>query len=455
MLGIALVHAVLMTIFVFDLVSKQRVFLHEQSDNNILSLSQTLASNSVSWVLANDVIGLEELVDSQTQFPDLVYVMILSPSGRVLGHSDHSKVGLYVEDATSCSLIDAEPVPQYLISNSSLVDISSPILANGKLIGWARVGSSQEKINAGLKDIIREGIWYTVFAIVVGSIFAWLMARGITLGVQHLVSVAEQIRKGDESARIHTEREDELGQLGTTLNNLFDTQIRQKIMIQRTQLEQHQTLLEYKKTVVQLEETSNRLELVIEGARLGTWDWNIKTGDVVFNDRWAEIIGYTLEELAPNVSTWKQVIHPEESDKIGQVLIEHLEEHSAVYLTEYRLKHKSGEWIWVLDAGKVISRDENGAPLRAVGIHLDITKQKEVEVELKKALAEVKTLSGFLPICSFCKSIRDDDGYWHQLEQYISEHSDTVFSHGLCMKCAKEHYGDLMNPKVKNDVEER
>ena len=66
MLGIALVHAVLMTIFVFDLVARQRSFLHEQSDNTTLSLSRTLASNSVSWVLANDVIGIEEVVDSES-----------------------------------------------------------------------------------------------------------------------------------------------------------------------------------------------------------------------------------------------------------------------------------------------------------------------------------------------------------------------------------------------------
>ncbi len=66
------------------------------------------------------------------------------------------------------------------------------------------------------------------------------------------------------------------------------------------------------------------------------------------------------------------------------------------------------------------------------------------ERELQKALADVKELSGFLPICSFCKKIRDDEGYWQQVDKYITEHSDVLFSHGICEHCAEEHYGDIL-----------
>jgi hypothetical protein len=64
-------------------------------------------------------------------------------------------------------------------------------------------------------------------------------------------------------------------------------------------------------------------------------------------------------------------------------------------------------------------------------------------VELKKALSEIKQLRGILPICSYCKKIRDDKGYWKQIESYIREHSDAEFSHGICRDCAKEHYPEL------------
>lgn len=80
----------------------------------------------------------------------------------------------------------------------------------------------------------------------------------------------------------------------------------------------------------------------------------------------------------------------------------------------------------------------------------DITDRKQAEkereqliLELQDALAQVKTLSGLLPICSSCKKIRDDEGYWNQIEAYIQEHSEAVFSHGLCPECAKKLYPDI------------
>ncbi|MCD6292636.1 MAG: response regulator [Deltaproteobacteria bacterium] len=76
-----------------------------------------------------------------------------------------------------------------------------------------------------------------------------------------------------------------------------------------------------------------------------------------------------------------------------------------------------------------------------VNTHITLRRQ---QLELEKALAEVKKLSGFLPICSFCKKIRDDKGYWQQLEKYIDEHSEAKFSHGMCPECMEEHYGDLL-----------
>jgi len=81
---------------------------------------------------------------------------------------------------------------------------------------------------------------------------------------------------------------------------------------------------------------------------------------------------------------------------------------------------------------------------------MDITERKRVEEErnrvvsdLKKTLSEVKTLRGFLPICSHCKKIRDDKGYWNQIESYIHKHSDAEFSHGICPECAEKYYPDM------------
>lgn len=221
MLGIMLVHAVLMSIFVYDLVERQREFLHVQSVKQAKSLVKTLAVNSTSWVIANDVIGMEETIGSLVDYPSLRYAMILSPEGRVLGHTDSSKVGQYVTDSYSQQLIITEQ--QHVLIQNEAIDIASPILSNGVFIGWARINLSQKDIATGLEIIIRDGLIYTLLAIVIGALFAFYMAKGITRGLQQIVSVAEGVKGGNQSLRANISRHDEIGTLGEDFNIMLDT----------------------------------------------------------------------------------------------------------------------------------------------------------------------------------------------------------------------------------------
>jgi hypothetical protein len=93
---------------------------------------------------------------------------------------------------------------------------------------------------------------------------------------------------------------------------------------------------------------------------------------------------------------------------------------------------------------------EDGKIVGAVVTFWDISERKRAEAEREKlinelqdALAQVRTLKGFLPICAHCKKIRDDEGYWQQIERYILDRSEAEFSHGICPDCAKEHYQDF------------
>ncbi len=74
-----------------------------------------------------------------------------------------------------------------------------------------------------------------------------------------------------------------------------------------------------------------------------------------------------------------------------------------------------------------------------------VTERKALTHNLQNALSQIKTLSGFIPICSYCKKIRDDAGFWNSLENYIHKHSDAQLSHGICPDCAQKHYGDLVS----------
>jgi len=127
----------------------------------------------------------------------------------------------------------------------------------------------------------------------------------------------------------------------------------------------------------EIAEARKRLDLVIDGASLGTWDWDAVTGNTVYNRRRAEIIGYAPDEISSDISAWQSFIHPDEVEYVNKRFKDHLEGRTSVFRTEYRLRHKTGKWVWVLDVGKVLERDGEGKPLRVVGILLDITENKE------------------------------------------------------------------------------
>jgi PAS domain S-box-containing protein len=133
----------------------------------------------------------------------------------------------------------------------------------------------------------------------------------------------------------------------------------------------------------QLRKQGQRLAEVIWGTDIATWEWNVQTGETVFNQRWAEIVGYTLEELAPiNIDTWSKLVHPDDGQRSGQLLAQCFNRKSESYVCEARMRHKNGEWVWVLDRGRVIEWTALGKPLRMSGTHQDITERKRAEAEL-------------------------------------------------------------------------
>jgi diguanylate cyclase (GGDEF)-like protein/PAS domain S-box-containing protein len=133
-----------------------------------------------------------------------------------------------------------------------------------------------------------------------------------------------------------------------------------------------------------IKEKGTRLNNIIEGTRLGTWEWHIQTGEVVFNERWAEIIGYKLDEIQPSsIETWIKYANEDDLKESDYLLKEHFKGESDYYEIECRMRHKSGEWIWVHDRGKVIEWDEEGKPLKMFGTHFDITEKKEMENKIR------------------------------------------------------------------------
>src|SRR5262245_44901910 len=143
----------------------------------------------------------------------------------------------------------------------------------------------------------------------------------------------------------------------------------------------------------QLRESEGRLERALRGSGLATWDWNIKTGEVIFNSRWAEMRGFSPDEVRPHLDSWSSNVHPDDWPDTLQSLNHHIQGITSEYEGEYRAKTKSGTWIWVMARGKVFARDQNDQAIRMVGTELDITDRKRFETN-QAFLSELGALLG-------------------------------------------------------------
>lgn len=124
---------------------------------------------------------------------------------------------------------------------------------------------------------------------------------------------------------------------------------------------------------------------VIEGSDTGTWEWYVQTGALVLNEVWARLIGYPLEELLPaTVATWEKFTHPDDLENAKAMLEKCFRREIEVYEVETRMRHRNGEWVWILTRGRVVEWTDDGKPWRMLGIHRDITANVHLRQELER-----------------------------------------------------------------------
>ncbi|GGC97713.1 PAS domain S-box protein [Halopseudomonas salina] len=153
-----------------------------------------------------------------------------------------------------------------------------------------------------------------------------------------------------------------------------------------------------KRQLARAEVAEERLASVIEGTNIGTWEWNVQTGETVFNERWANIVGHTLDELAPiSIDTWMSLAHPEDLPASEQALHAHFSGETDFYDVQCRMRHKGGDWVWVHDRGRLISRSADGQPLWMAGTHADVSAQVNAQMALRENEARLRGLFELSP----------------------------------------------------------
>ncbi|MEX0956222.1 MAG: PAS domain S-box protein [Rhizobiaceae bacterium] len=137
-------------------------------------------------------------------------------------------------------------------------------------------------------------------------------------------------------------------------------------------------------------EAENRWSFALTSARQGVWDMDLRKGRTYYSPVWKEVLGYADDELGDEQDLWLKMIHPDDLPRAHELETAYLDSQTQYFEAEFRMRHKDGSWIWVLDRGKAIERDGDGRTVRAIGTHTDITAQKEAQERLAKTAAALR-----------------------------------------------------------------
>ncbi len=151
-------------------------------------------------------------------------------------------------------------------------------------------------------------------------------------------------------------------------------------------------ITEHKLYQAELKKSKESMQLALVGADIAVWDWDIASGKVNRSPKWAEMLGYTPEEVESSIHVWEDLIHPDDMQGALDRLKAHLEGQAEAYISEHRLKTAGGQWMWVLEKGRIAERDRNGKPLRLTGTHVDVTERRKTEEALVHSEIRYRTL---------------------------------------------------------------
>ncbi len=150
-----------------------------------------------------------------------------------------------------------------------------------------------------------------------------------------------------------------------------------------------QDITSIKLTEELLRESTDILNLAIEVAEFGTWDWDLINDHIAYNDEYLKMLGYTQNDINNSLEEWEDMNHPEDLPMVSSMLDDFVDGKISTYECETRMRHKDGHYIWTRDVGRIVSRDENGVATRVIGGHLNIDSLKNYQSKLETTLSEL------------------------------------------------------------------
>ncbi|MBC7993208.1 MAG: diguanylate cyclase [Rhizobacter sp.] len=258
-IGVALVHAVLMSVFVIDLVLKQRSFLRQQHVQRSTALVQGIARQATVNLLAGDLAALQEIINGFKGYPELRYTTVLDPMGKVLAHSKPELAGLYMDDELTRSMITGPRAGRALVDTDEVLDLAMPIEWEDQLVGWVRFSAGTQADAQSLRSVAREGVLYASVAIALGVVLALWMARTTTKRLYALLKVAEATRGGRRDVRAQADEVNEIGRLAGSFNTMLDALREREQALELSNLELEQRVAARTAALLESEENQRAI----------------------------------------------------------------------------------------------------------------------------------------------------------------------------------------------------
>lgn len=364
-LGFGLSSFLLILGFGYLLLDQQRDLLRSSSNERAISLTHALSISATSWALANDLVGLQEVVQGFANTPDLQRAYFLSPRGEVLASTNPDEIGFFVTDPVSRDMLASTARDAVVLaSQKNLIAVAHPVLAGGRHLGWVRVEMTRDAANENLTALTRVWIEFMLFAVAAVSLVALALARGLTHGLNHLMRVAAEVESGREELRADVGREDEIGMLARHMDRMLDALDRQKVL---------------------LSESEAKYRFLADNISDVIWVLNIETGRWIYVSPSVEKLrGYTVEEVM--AQPLDQAVTAESLADIQTWMAERGklfligEAKGKSYTDEVEQLCRDGSTVWT----EVVSHFARGAngELIVLGVTRNISERKKAEEQI-------------------------------------------------------------------------
>ena len=267
-----------------------------------------------------------------------------------------------------------------------------PMLAGLSLLLFSHLADALDEVRIQpdiIGILVEDGLAVLGYAFLVWGLMRWVRFNQRNLMEIQALTVGLEQRVAERTATLEVE----MVERQQAERSLLDSERRYRELNAVLEQRVEERTAEVRAANAQLREREERLEFILDGSRLGTWDWNITSGEVIRNRYWAEMLGFTPQQVEDaTVNGWLELVHPEDRARASQSIDDHLAGRTSLHEVEYRMRTREGGYRWILDRARITRRDEEGRPLRMSGTHEDITSRKQAQQELEASSQRLMTV---------------------------------------------------------------